>query len=57
MTHLEQARAHAAEQYPEHLTDTLGRKHESIPRRNILKGSWDDGSLVRAFLAALEGKN
>lgn len=56
MTSLEQARAHAAEQYPEHLEDSMGRKHRCIPREAILRGSFDDGSLVRSFLAALEGK-
>lgn len=56
MTDLERARAQAAEQYPEHLEDSMGRKHRCIPREAILKGGWDDGPLVRAFLAALEGK-
>jgi len=56
MTLIQRARAAAAEQYPEHLVDTLGRQHDCIPRRALLEGRWDDGSLVRAFVAALEGK-
>lgn len=48
------ARAAAAALSPEHLVDTLGREHECIPRRAILAGQWDDGSLVRDFLSKLD---
>lgn len=54
VTAIEQARAQAAERFPEHLVDTMGREHPSIPRRAILAGSWDNGSLVRSFVAALD---
>ncbi|MEH3121153.1 MAG: hypothetical protein PGN16_04100 [Sphingomonas phyllosphaerae] len=53
MTAIEQARAQAAERFPEHLVDTMGREHPSIPRRALLRGDWDSGSLVRSFVAAL----
>lgn len=51
---IEAARQAAAAAYPEHLIDSLGRKQPCIPRRNILAGNWDDGSLVRNFLTELE---
>lgn len=54
MTAIEQARAKAAERFPEHITDSQGRDHPSIPRRAILRGDWDSGSLVRSFVAALD---
>lgn len=51
---IEAARLAAAAAYPEHLTDSLGRAQPCIPRRAILSGKWDDGSLVRNFLQELE---
>ena len=54
VTAIEQARVQAAERFPAHIVDTMGREHPSIPRRAILSGSWDNGSLVRSFVTALE---
>ena len=54
MTPLEQARAIAADRYPETLTDTQGRTHRCIPREAILCGHWDSGAAVRDALAGLE---
>lgn len=54
VTAIEQAREQAAEHFPVHLVDTQGREHLSIPRRAILRGDWDNGSLVRSFVTALE---
>lgn len=54
VTAIEQARAQAAERFPEHLVDSKGREHRSIPREAILRGDWDNGSLVRSFVTALE---
>lgn len=35
---VEHARRLAADTFPEHLTDTKGRQHRSIPRQAILSG-------------------
>jgi len=51
MTALQSAREAAASAYPECLTDTMGRQHPSIPRKAILNGHWDAGSVVRKLLA------
>jgi hypothetical protein len=48
---LDAARKAAAAQYPETLVDSRGREHPSIPRKAILSGAWDNGSLVRDLLA------
>jgi hypothetical protein len=53
---IEAAREAVASRYPTHITDSLGRPQENIPRRNILGGRWDGGSLVREALAQIEGK-
>lgn len=53
---IEAARAAAADRYADHIEDTMGRQHECIPRRAILSGQWDAGSLVRGELARIEGE-
>lgn len=50
---IETARQQAADTFPEGVQDTLGRVHENIPRRSVLSGAWDNGSLVQSFVAAL----
>ena len=52
---IETARQQAADTFPEGVQDTLGRVHENIPRRSVLSGAWDNGSLVQSFVTALEG--
>ncbi|WP_156455591.1 hypothetical protein [Sphingomonas sp. CCH5-D11] len=52
---IEAARAAAAEDYPEFLTDSKGREHPSIARKAILSGAWDTGSIVRRHLVEKEG--
>lgn len=56
---IEAKRQRAAARYPEFLTDTLGRKHYSVPRAAILAGKWDGGKAVQdaldeAYLDALQ---
>lgn len=52
---IETARQLAADTFPAGVQDTLGRVHENIPRRAVLSGAWDGGSLVQSFVDALEG--
>lgn len=50
---IETARQQAADTFPEGVQDTMGRVHENIPRRAVLSGAWDNGSLVQSFVATL----
>lgn len=42
---IEQAREQLAAKYDASLTDTLGRQHDCIPRKAILRGDWDHGKV------------
>lgn len=44
---IERARQQLAAKYPDSLTDTLGRQHECIPRKAILRGDWDQGAVAK----------
>ena len=52
------ARQAAAAAYPTSMGTIAGtdKPLPCIPREAILRGDWDDGSLVRSFLAELERK-